>query len=277
MGGAVSLSVGYPGPRGSHSDAAAVVLAPGARTVDLPSFSAVVEAAGEARVDLGVLPIESSLIGPIAETHDLLYEAPLSIIREATLPIRHCVLGIAGASFDRARTVRSHQAAFDQCRDLLRASEVQLIGAATTADAAREVAERGDPAEVAIASAEAAEEYGLEVLLDDVGDAPGAFTRFVALAPYTQVAAGEGWRTALSFVTDHRPGALHAALGAFARSGVNLVQLVSRPLPRSPWRYRFDVVLDGHVRDTSVGPALGELRSLTREIRLFGSYQAERR
>ena len=146
MGGAVSLSVGYPGPRGSHSDAAAVVLAPGARTVDLPSFSAVVEAAGEARVDLGVLPIESSLIGPIAETHDLLYEAPLSIVREATLPIRHCVVGLAGASFDRARTVRSHQAAFDQCRDLLRASEVQLIGAATTADAAREVAERGDPA-----------------------------------------------------------------------------------------------------------------------------------
>ena len=103
MGGTVSLSVGYPGPRGSHSDAAAVVLAPGARTVDLPSFSAVVEAAGEARVDLGVLPIESSLIGPIAETHDLLYEAPLSIIREATLPIRHCVLG------DRRGVVRRCQ------------------------------------------------------------------------------------------------------------------------------------------------------------------------
>jgi prephenate dehydratase len=193
------------------------------------------------------------------------------------LPIRHCVLGVAGASFDGVRTVRSHQAAFDQCRDLLRTRELQLIGAATTADAAREVAERGDPAEVAIASVEAADEYGLEVLLDDVGDAPGAFTRFVALAPYTQVVVGEGWRTALSFVTDHRPGALHAALGAFAHSGVNLVQLVSRPLPRSPWRYRFDVVLDGHVRDTTVGPALGELRSLTREIRLFGSYQAERR
>jgi prephenate dehydratase len=269
-------SVGYPGPRGSHSDAAAAVLAPGARAVDLPSFAAVIEAAGDARVDLGVLPIESSLAGPIAETHDLLYEAPLSIVREATLPIRHCVIGLAGADFAAATTVRSHPAAFDQCRDLLRTHHVRRVPAATTADAAREVAERGDPAEVAIASAEAAATYGLEVLLDDVGDAPGAFTRFVALAPYTQLAFGDGWRTALSFVTDHRPGALHHALGPFARNGVNLVQLVSRPLPRSPWRYRFDVVLDGHVRDSVVGPALAELRGLTREIRLFGSYQAER-
>jgi prephenate dehydratase len=273
----VNDSVGYPGPRGSHSDAAAAVLAPGATAVDLPSFSAVVEAAGEARVDLGVLPIENSLAGPIAETHDLLYEAPLSIIREATLPIRHCVVGVRGADFARAKVVRSHPYAFDQCRDLLRTREALRVPAATTADAARQVAEHRDPVEVAIASAEAAAAYGLEVLVDDVGDAPGAFTRFVALAPYTQVAFGEGWRTALSFVTDHRPGALHHALGPFARNGVNLVQLVSRPLPRSPWRYRFDVVLDGHVRDSVVGPALAELRGLTREIRLFGSYEAERR
>jgi chorismate mutase/prephenate dehydratase len=149
------------------------------------------------------------------------------------------------------------------------------VPAATTADAAREVADTGDPSQVAIASAEAAAAYGLEVLADDVGDRPGAFTRFVALAPYTQVGAGDGWRTALSFVTDHQPGALFRALGPLARNNVNLVQLVSRPLPNSPWRYRFDLVLDGHVYDEHVGPALAELRGLTREIRLFGSYAAE--
>jgi chorismate mutase/prephenate dehydratase len=138
------------------------------------------------------------------------------------------------------------------------------------------VKETGDPAHVAIASAEAAGTYGLAVLADDVGDHT-AFTRFVALAPYTQVAHGEGWRTALSFVTDHRPGALYRALGALARGDVNLVQLVSRPLPNSPWRYRFDVVLDGHVLDPTIRPALRALRSLTRELRLFGSYAAEQR
>ena len=85
---AMSISVGYPGPPGSHSNAAASVLVPDAvRSVDLPSFVAVVDAAAAAEVTLGVLPIESSLVGPIAETHDLLFRAPLSIVREATLPI----------------------------------------------------------------------------------------------------------------------------------------------------------------------------------------------
>ena len=269
-------TVGYPGPPGSHSDAAAAVLAPGAEAVDLPSFTAVVEAASAAEVAVGVLPIESSLIGPIAETHDLLYEAPLSIVREATLPIRHCLLGLPGATLEGATVIRSHQAAFDQCRDLLHSVGARLIGAATTADAAREVRDAGDSSQLAIASLEAAETYGLEVVADDVGDRPGAFTRFVAVAPYTEVAGGEGWRTALSFVTDHQPGALYRALGAFARDDVNLVQLVSRPLPRSPWRYRFDVVLDGYVFDPKVRQALHDLRAVTREIRLFGSYAAEK-
>ena len=247
-----------------------------ARSVGLPSFTAVIDAAAAAEISLGVLPIESSLVGPIAETHDLLYLAPLSIVREASLPILHCVVGLPGATLEGAKTMRSHPAAFDQCRELLAGLDVRRVPAATTADAAREVAEDGDPAQLAIASRQAAEHYQLEVVADDVGDRPSAFTRFVALAPYTQLAGdAEGWRTALSFVTDHRPGALFHALEPLARNGVNLVQLVSRPLPNSPWRYRFDVVLDGHVFDASVRPALRELRAETRELRLFGSYPAE--
>jgi prephenate dehydratase len=273
----MTVTVGYPGPPGSHSGAAASVLVPdAAEAIDLPSFTAVVAAATAAEVGIGVLPIESSLIGPIAETHDLLYVAPLSIVREATLAIRHCVLGLPGATVEDAKVVWSHPAAFDQCRDLFADWPVKCVPAATTADAAHHVSMTGDPAHVAIASRDAAEVYRLEVIADDVGDKPAAFTRFVAVAPYTQVSGGEGWRTALSFVTDHQPGALYRALGPLARNNVNLVQLVSRPLPNSPWRYRFDVVLDGHVFDANVRPALIELRSLTRELRLFGSYAAER-
>lgn len=272
----MTTTVGYPGPRGSHSDAAAAVLVPDATgSLALASFSAVVSAATAAEVTLGVLPIESSLVGPIAETHDLLYDSALSIVREATLPIRHCLLGLPGARTDRAKTVLSHPAALEQCRALLGDWDVRRIPAATTADAARTVAEAGDPTRLAIASAEAGVAYGLEVLVDDIGDRPAAFTRFVALAPYTQIAIGEGWRTALWFVTDHRPGALFRALGPLAANGVNLVQLVSRPLPNSPWRYRFDIVLDGHVLEPTVHAALTEVKAMTRGLRLFGSYAAE--
>jgi prephenate dehydratase len=269
--------VGYPGPEGSHSGAAAAVLAPdAAETVGLSSFVAVVDAAVEAEVDLGVLPIESSLVGAIAETHDLLYDAPLSIVCEATLPIRHCLVAPPGAELGAIRVVRSHPAAFDQCRALLgRWEGVRAVASATTADAAHEVSLLGDPSVAAIASEDAAAAYGLEIVADDVGDRD-AFTRFVAVAPYTRVDGGEGWRTALSFVTDHQPGALVRALGPFARHDLNLVQLVSRPLPESHFRYRFDVVLDGHVFDDDVRDALAEMRGLTRRLRLFGSYAAER-
>ena len=271
----MSITVGYPGPAGSHSDAAAAVLVPDASDlVGLPSFSAVITAATAAEVTLGVLPIESSLVGPIAETHDLLYGSALSIVREATLPIRHCLLGVAGASVEQATDFWSHPSAFDQCRELLAGRDVRCVPCATTADAARAVAEAGDPRRLAIASVEAAAAYGLEVIFDDVGDRPGAFTRFVALAPYTQLGTGDGWRTALSFVTDHQPGALFRALGPLARNNVNLVQLVSRPLPTRRGAIGSMSFSTARARPGGA-PRAVELSGLTRELRLFGSYAAE--
>jgi prephenate dehydratase len=265
--------VGYPGPAGSHSAAASLVLAPDASHEPLASFIAVVEAALAAEVQLGVLPIENSLHGPVAETHDLLYEAPLSIVSEVTLPIVHCLLAKAPIQPTEVRTLRSNPVAFDQCREFVHALAARCIAAATTADAAREVSESDDPTEAAIASAEAAVRFGLNVIAPDVGD-HAAFTRFVGIAPYTRIDRAPRWRTALSFVTDHQPGSLYHALGPFQKHGLNLVQLVSRPIPQSTFRYRFDMVLDGHPQDAELHTALVEMREWTREIRIFGSYQA---
>lgn len=85
-------------------------------------------------------------------------------------------------------------------------------------------------------------------------------------------ADGERWRTAFSFVTDHQPGALHRAIEPFARHGIDLVQLVSRPIPQSTWRYRFDAVFEGHPLDPTVREALGDVRARTLRLRVFGSY-----
>jgi prephenate dehydratase len=244
--------------------------------VPLPSFTAVVEAASEGSVAFGVLPIESSLTGPVAETHDLLYDSPLSINAEAILPIRHCLVGPAETALEDIRVVRSHPAALDQCRRLLAAMPwATAIAAATTADAAHQVAEHCDPQEVAIASERAAQAYGLTVIAGDVGDHPEAYTRFVSIAPYTRLdRESETWRTAFSFITDHKPGALHRAIEPFGRHSLDMVQLVSRPIPRTPWRYRFDSVLAGHPLDQIVAETLAEVGGLTRELRVFGSYPA---
>jgi prephenate dehydratase len=269
------VTVGYPGRDGAHSAAACDRLFPGgADLVALPSFSAVADAVAGGAVEFGVLPIESSLSGPVAETHDLLYESPLAITGETVLPIRHCLVGPAPVELEEIRIVHSHPAALDQCRRLLAAMPwATAIAAATTADAAAAVAERGDPREAAIASERAAALYGLTVIAADVGDHPEAYTRFVSIATHMRLdATGGRWRTAFSFVTDHQPGALHRAIEPFARHDIDLVQLVSRPIPHSTWRYRFDAVLDGHPLDPVVNSALTDVRGRTRQLRVFGSY-----
>jgi chorismate mutase / prephenate dehydratase len=273
----VSVTVAYPGRDGAHAATACERLfAPPSRVLALPSFTAVAEATVAGEVQFGVLPIESTLAGPIAETHDLLQTSPLAIGGEIVLRVRHLLLGVEQAPLERIKVVRSHPAALDQCRRVLAAMPwTMAIAAATTADAASEVAERGDPTEAAIASERAARMYGLTVLAGDVGDHPEAYTRFVSVAPYTRIdRESETWRTAFSFATDHRPGALHKAIEPFGRHQLDLVQLVSRPIPATPWRYRFDAVLAGHPLDPIVTETLAEVQGLTRELRVFGSYPA---
>ena len=195
---------------------------------------------------------------------------------EVILPVDHCLVGLEPIELGQIRVVHSHPVALDQCRRLLDGLvDATAIAAPTTADAARDVAERGDPAHVAIASERAARLYGLTVLADNVGDHPEAFTRFVSVANHTPLERGAGeYRTALSFLTDHRPGALSRAIEPFARFGIDMVQLVSRPLPDTPWRYRFDAVLAGHPLDPPVRDALREAGAQTRLLRVLGAYPA---
>jgi len=270
--------VGYPGRDGAHSAAACDRLfRDEAELVALPSFAAVTQATVDGTIDVGVLPIESSLAGPVAETHDLLYDSPLAITGETVVPIRHFLVGPGEVALDDIRAVHSHPVALDQCRRLLASlPHATAIAAATTADAAAEVAERGDAAEVAIASERAARLHDLTIVASDVGDHPEAFTRFVSVANYMRLDVnGTPWRTAFSFVTDHQPGALHSAIEPFARHRIDLLQLVSRPIPQSPWKYRFDAVLNGHPLDPIVRETLAEVRERTRLLRVFGSYPAE--
>jgi prephenate dehydratase len=271
------LTVAYPGREGAHSAAACDRLFPAARLVPVPSFAQVVEAVTEQRCTFGVLPIESSLAGPVNETHDLLFDSALSIVAEAILPIRHLLVGVQEIELADVREVRSHPVALDQCRRLLAEMPwATATVAGTTGDAAAAIAALGDPTVVAIASDRAARMHGLTVLRADIGDHAAAYTRFAALAPYTRLDRRHGtWRTALSFVTDHRPGALVRAIEPLSRRAIDMVQLVSRPIPQTPWRYRFDAVLGGHPLDDAVVAALAEMRAETAYLRVFGSYRAD--
>jgi prephenate dehydratase len=269
--------VAYPGPPGTHTAAAAAALFPSAAHIPVAGFRAVADAVVAAEAEYGVLPIESSLAGAVAETHDLLYERALSIVGETVLAVRHCLAAPGPVPLDAIRRVYSHPSALEQCRALLDSlPAARLIPVATTAEAAQHVAEEQDAAAAAIAGEEAVRLYGLTLLRDDVGDGP-AFTRFVSIAPYTRIGdVGEQPRTAFTFQTDHRPGALFRAIEPFARAGLDLVRLVSRPLPATPWRYRFDAVVAGHPLDPVVRLALRELAEETRWLRVVGVYEGHR-
>ena len=270
-------SVLYPGREGAHSAAACEALFPDAADIrPAAGFRAVAQAVTRGEADFGVLPIENSLAGPVAETHDLLFELLLSVVAETILPVDHQLVGLQPIPYEEIRVVHSHPVALDQCRRLLDSlPNATAVAAPTTADAARHVAENDDPTHVAIASERAARLHGLAVLAENVGDHPEAYTRFVSIATYTRLDGhGPSFRTALSFVTDHRAGALNHAIEPFARFGIDLVQLVSRPIPETPWRYRFDAVLAGHPLDEGVRLALREVGARTRLLRVLGSYPA---
>jgi prephenate dehydratase len=269
------MRVAYPGREGAHSAAACALLFPEVEAEAVPSFDDVVAAVASGRVDAGVLPIESSIAGPVAETHDLLVGSAVSINAQTIIPIRHFLVGVAEVPLDEIRIVRSHAVALDQCRRLLASlPNATAIAAGTTADAAAQVARDGDPTEVAIASERAAALHGLVVLAAGVGDHPEAFTRFVAISNRTHLGDAPDWRLAFSFQTDHRPGALHRAIEPFARHGLDLVQLTSRPIPQTPWRYRFDAVVAGHPLDPIVCETLAEVRGQAQRFTVFGSYPA---
>ena len=280
------ITVAYPGGDGTNSAVAAEKLFPtGAELVSLPTFAAVARAAAACEVDFAVLPIESSLGGPVAETHDILYSTEeLSIQAQTVIPIKHALLALSQVPLEQVTTVRSHPQALDQCRELLASMPwATAIASSTTAGGAKLVAEHGDPHEAAIAPLRAAELFGLAVLREDIGDHKEAYTRFVSLGTATRLDRNGGsadhahaadWRTAFAFVTDHRPGALHRAIEPFGRHEIDLVQLVSRPIPQTPWSYRFDAVLAGHPLDHVISETLVEMRAQTRELRVFGSYPA---
>ncbi len=248
---------------------------PGAGTAPLPSFLAVVEATVGAEVGLGVLPIENSLHGPVGETHDLLYEAPLSIVSEVTLPIVHCLAAKAPIALEEVRVLRSHPVAFDQCRELVNALGAKCIAAASDLRRRRRGLGVGGAGRGG-----ALEPRGRRALRADRDRRgrrrpPGAFTRFVGIAPYTRSSARPRSRTGA--LLRHRPPARLALPCARAvpppRPQPGAARLASDPALDLPLPLRHGA------RRPPARPRGAARRSprcaqWTREIRIFGSYAA---
>lgn len=232
--------VGFQGALGAFSEEAVRALVPDADPVPLATFDAVVRAVEGGSVEAGVLAVENTLAGAVAEAYEALVGGHVTAVAEVAIPIRHCLLGLAGSSVEKIREARSHPVALSQCRGFFADHpKIRAQAVYDTAGAAEEVAALGDPSLAAIASARAGERYGLEILMADLQDRDDNQTRFYLIVrDAKQDLPSDGLKTACVVELEHRPGALHELLGVFAGRGLDLTNLASRP-GVTPWTYRF--------------------------------------
>jgi len=240
------------------------------------AFTAI--ATGEAA--LGMIPIENSVAGRVADIHHLMPDSGLHIVAEWFLPVRHQLLAPKGATLNDIKAVESHVMALGQCRNMIRKLGVKPIVAADTAGSAREVAERGDKTRAAIASRLAAEIYGLDILAEDIEDEAHNTTRFIVLARKPKWPKPNGKRgknrivTTFVFQVRNIPAALYKALGGFATNGINMTKLESYMIEGSFSATQFYADVEGHPKDRALELALEELDFVSQPgtLKILGVY-----
>jgi prephenate dehydratase len=201
----------------------------------------------------------------------------LRIVGEEILQVRHCLAGLPGTAIDSVRRVLSHPQGLIQCSGFLASlgTRVEQVAFIDTAAAAQEVSRLGDPSLAAISSAEAAGEYGLEVLRSGIADQDENWTRFVIVSGMEiEVDSRIPAKTSLVFTTRHHHGALAECLNLLADYGLNLSKLESRPVPRRPWEYLFYVDVEGNLQTDDAALAIAELRRRCPYLRVLGTYAA---
>jgi len=279
-------TVAYQGEPGAFGEEAVIGYfgAEEATPMPMSTFSAVCAAVEDGSAGAGVLPLENSLAGTVGDALDALANGSLSVVGELLLPIRHQLLVLPGAGLANVKRVSSHWQALAQCERFLAGRGWQVVPTADTAGAARELASNGDRTAAAIASARAAERYGLEIAAADIQDSLHNVTRFAVLVRNATAAVTPGGllapspggerETLITFETGHRPGDLYRALGSLAEAGINLSRIESRPSGSGPWRYRFLLQVAGDAAVEPLAGALGVLREHTSSMRVLGSFDA---
>jgi prephenate dehydratase len=278
MTASARLRIAFQGEPGANSHIACREAYPDGEPVPCPTFEDALNAVASGDVDLGMIPIENSVAGRVADIHHLMPDAGLNIVAEWFLPIRNQLLGIKGAKLDEISSVESHIMALGQCRNFLRKLGVRTVVAADTAGAAREVAERKNRGCGAIASKLAAEIYGLDILAANIEDQSHSTTRFIVLSRQAKRPPPGNGPVLTTFVFQVRniPAALYKALGGFATNGVNMTKLESYMLEGTFSATQFYSDVEGHPDERGLKLALEELGFFSQpgSLKILGVYPA---
>jgi chorismate mutase / prephenate dehydratase len=263
--------VAYLGPAGTFSEMA--VLEQFGRAVEAlacPSIDEAFRAAETGAAQFAVVPVENSTEGAIGRSLDLLLTTPLKICAEIVLRVRQNLMR-KGKGLKGVKRVYSHQQSLAQCQKWLAQNlpGVERVAVASNAEAARLAAK--EKAACAIGPKLAAARYALDLIAADIEDEASNRTRFAVLGTLEPGPSGRD-STSIVMSAPNRPGAVHALLEPFARHGVSMSRLESRPTRVGKWEYYFYVDLEGHRSDPPLTAALAELEKLAPFLKILGSY-----
>lgn len=264
--------VGFYGQAGSFSEEAAIRYF----GADCPRkgyvrFDEVITALLDNEIEAGVLPVENSSTGTIAEVMDLIRDNNVYITGEYIEKIRHHLLVIPGTKLQDIKTVYSHHQGIEQCSHFLKQYPFEQIIYKSTADCAKLIKELGDKSKAAIGSERCAEIYGLEVLVPDIHYNKNNYTRFIVIERALSV---NEKCNKISIIMDikHRTGELFNVLRLFKQRNINLLKIESRPIIGRPWEYMFFFDFEGNIEEERVKKLLESLKCQANNIRLLGNY-----
>ncbi|MGL6210138.1 MAG: prephenate dehydratase [Paracoccaceae bacterium] len=269
--------IAFQGEPGAYSHQACRQSRPEMEAVPCATFEDVMELTRSGKVDLGMLAVENSTYGRVADVHTLLPQGGLHIIDEAFVRVHIALLAVRGAGLADVRRVRCMSILQGQCRGFLKAHGLAALNWHDNAAGARAVSELGDPAEAALASELAGEIYGLDVLARQIEDQANNTTRFLVMSREADHRRrAERMMTTITFRVRNIPAALYKAMGGFATNGVNMTKLESYMVGGSFTATEFYADIEGHPEDVGVQNALDELQFFTTHRQILGVYPADR-
>jgi prephenate dehydratase len=271
-------TIAFQGIKGAHSDVACHQIYPDKESVAYPSFEEVFEAVKSGEVSMGLIPIENSQAGRVAEIHNLLPEMHLYIIHEYFHRVHHYLVAPNGANSKSIKHVYSHPQALLQCRKNIHKVHLIPHPYADTALAAQYVAQENDISKTAIASELAAKEFRLNILKKNFEDRNDNTTLFVTISRKAIDPDPDSGRvlTSLVFVSRNIPAALYKALGGFATNKINLLKLESYIPSKKKELAKFFVTMEGHPKERLVRLAMEELNFFCKGVTILGSYYADK-
>ena len=273
----MSGRIAFQGELGAYSHQACAQARPDFTPVPCQTFEDVVEMTRSGAVDLGMLAVENSTYGRVADVHSLLPKAGLHIVDEAFVRVHVNLLGVKGAKLADVTEAHGHVVILPQCAGFLKEHGIKGKVSSDNARAAREVAEGGDKTRAALASELAAEIYGLDVLARHIEDHKNNTTRFLVMSRHADHSRrADRMVTTFTFRVRNIPAALYKALGGFATNGVNMTKLESYMVGGSFTATEFYADIEGHPEDANVALALEELRYFTSQVNILGVYPADR-